>query len=212
LAKRCGGLKTTRLRAHHKGKRTLLTWLAGKLRCLHPRWAIQYTSIDHAQTLTDHRVLASVGSVGDAYDNALAESFVDSFKTELITDRVWRSRRQLELVVVKYIGWDNATRLHESLGDIPPLEHEKLHRARTDYARWSDRVTQLTGSPSKPVRLNPRGRSWRRIPGRWPDASVIYFVSSSRSRCEARSPYGGEHPRKWGLARIGPRVAQRQPS
>jgi transposase InsO family protein len=41
----------------------------------------QYTSIDYTQTLTDHRVLASVGSVGDAYDNALAESFVDSFKT-----------------------------------------------------------------------------------------------------------------------------------
>ncbi len=44
----------------------------------------QYTSIDYTQELTDHDVLASVGSVGDAYDNALAESFVDSFKTELI--------------------------------------------------------------------------------------------------------------------------------
>jgi putative transposase len=52
----------------------------------------QYTSIDYTQTLADHRLLASVGSVGDAYDNALAESFIDSFKTELIADRVWRSR------------------------------------------------------------------------------------------------------------------------
>ena len=60
----------------------------------------QYTSIDYTQTLTDHNVLASVGSVGDAYDNALAESFVDSFKTELIRDRVWRTRSQLELAVV----------------------------------------------------------------------------------------------------------------
>jgi putative transposase len=75
----------------------------------------QYTSIDYTQTLADHRVLASVGSVGDAYDNALAESFVDSFKTELISDRVWRSRSQLELAVVEYIGWYNAARLHESL-------------------------------------------------------------------------------------------------
>ncbi len=90
----------------------------------------QYTSIDYTQTLTDHRVLASVGSVGDAYDNALAESFVDSFKTELITDRVWRSRSQLELAVVEYIGWYNASRLHESLGDIPPLEYEQLHVLR----------------------------------------------------------------------------------
>ena len=90
----------------------------------------QYTSIDYTQTLADHRVLASVGSVGDAYDNALAESFVDSFKTELITDRVWRSRSQLELAVVEYIGWYNAARLHESLGDIPPAEYEQHHFAR----------------------------------------------------------------------------------
>src|SRR5438046_8833536 len=89
----------------------------------------QYPSIDYTQTLVDHRVLASVGSVGDAYDNALAESFVDSFKTELIADRVWRSRTQLELAVVEYIGWYNAARLHASLGDIPPAEYEQ---ARTD--------------------------------------------------------------------------------
>jgi putative transposase len=75
-------------------------------------------------------VLASVGSVGDAYDNALAESFVDSFKTELITDRVWRSRSQLELAVVEYIGWYNGARLHESLGDMPPAEYEQAHTDR----------------------------------------------------------------------------------
>jgi transposase InsO family protein len=90
----------------------------------------QYTSIDYTQTLTDHRVLASVGSVGDAYDNALAESFVDSFKTELIADRVWRSRNQLELAVVEYIGWYNAARLHASLGYIPPVEYERKHQPR----------------------------------------------------------------------------------
>jgi putative transposase len=85
----------------------------------------QYTSIDYTQTLDDHGVLASVGSVGDAYDNALAESFVDSFKTELIADRVWRTRSQLELAVVEYVGWFNNARLHESLGDIPPAEYEQ---------------------------------------------------------------------------------------
>jgi transposase InsO family protein len=67
----------------------------------------QYTSFDYTQTLADHGVLACVGSIGDAYDNALAESFVDSFKTELIADRVWRTRSQLELAVVEYIGWFN---------------------------------------------------------------------------------------------------------
>jgi putative transposase len=91
----------------------------------------QYTSIDYTQTLADHGVLASVGSVGDAYDNALAESFVDSFKTELIADRVWRSRSQLELAVVEYIGWFNDSRLHQSLGDLPPSEFETLSQTST---------------------------------------------------------------------------------
>jgi hypothetical protein len=45
-----------------------------------------------------------IASVGEAFDNALAESCVDSFKTELIADRVWRTRAQLELAVVEYVG------------------------------------------------------------------------------------------------------------
>jgi putative transposase len=85
----------------------------------------QYTSIDYTQELTDHGVLTSVGSVGDAYDNALAESFVDTFKTELIADRVWRTRSQLELAIVEWIGWFNTARLHSALGDRPPLEFEQ---------------------------------------------------------------------------------------
>ena len=78
------------------------------------------------QVLDDHHVLASVGSVGDAYDNALAESFVDTFKTELIGDRVWRTRSQLELAVLDWVHWFNHDRLHESLGDVPPVEVRRL--------------------------------------------------------------------------------------
>jgi transposase InsO family protein len=90
----------------------------------------QYTSFDYNQELDDHHVLASIGSVGDAYDNAMAESFVDSFKTELIADRVWRSRGQLELAIVAYVGWFNHQRLHSALADVPPAEHEALHEFR----------------------------------------------------------------------------------
>ena len=89
----------------------------------------QYVSDDYTQVLDDHRVLASVGSVGDAYDNALAESFVDSYKTELIADRVWRTHAQLELQTVDYVAWFNARRLHSSLGNRPPIEHEQRHAA-----------------------------------------------------------------------------------
>jgi putative transposase len=90
------------------------------------------------QVLDDHGVLASIGSVGDAYDNALAESFVDSFKTELITDRVWRTRAQLELAIVEYIGWFNTGRLHSALGDRSPAEFE-----RTELLAGT--VSELTG-------------------------------------------------------------------
>jgi putative transposase len=110
----------------------------------------QYMSIDYTQTLDDHRVLASVGSVGDAYDNALAESFVDSYKTELIADRVWCSRAQLELATVEWVGWFNHDRLHESLGDMPPVEFEQLHVARGPISGNGS----VTGpSPRAPERL-----------------------------------------------------------
>ena len=85
----------------------------------------QYTSFDYTQVLDDHEVLASIGTVGDALDNALAESFVDSYKTELIADRVWRTRAQLELATVQWVAWFNHDRLHETLGDIPPVEFEQ---------------------------------------------------------------------------------------
>ena len=90
----------------------------------------QYTAEDYTRVLDDHRVLASVGSVGDCYDNALSESFVDSYKTELIADRVWRTNRQLQLATVVYVGWFNHRRLHSSIGNRPPVEHEREYGAR----------------------------------------------------------------------------------
>jgi transposase InsO family protein len=90
----------------------------------------QYTSYDYTQTLADHGVLASIGTVGDALDNAVAESFVDSFKTELIAERTWATRSQLELAVVEYVAWFNNERLHEALDDQPPREAEELYAAK----------------------------------------------------------------------------------
>ena len=90
----------------------------------------QYTSYAFQQVLDDHQVLGSIGSVGDAFDNAMAESFVDTFKTELIADRVWRTRSQLELAIVEWVAWFNNERLHESLGDLPPAESEALYATR----------------------------------------------------------------------------------
>jgi putative transposase len=90
----------------------------------------QYVSNGYTQTLDDHQVLASIGTVGDAYDNALAESFVDSFKTELIRDRIWKTISQLELAIVEYVAWFNNERLHTSLEGVPPAEYEAAHVRR----------------------------------------------------------------------------------
>ena len=91
-------------------------------------------------------MLASVGPVGDAYDNAMAESFVDSFKTELIRDRVWRSNTQLELAIVEWVAWFNTRRPHSSIGNRPPAEHEAAWRARlaSEPDTLSPPVTQFT--------------------------------------------------------------------
>ena len=92
----------------------------------------QYTSAEFTQALDDAAVLGSLGSTGDAYDNALAESFVDSFKTELVAERTWRSVAQAELAIVEWVSWFNHDRLHSSIGDIPPVECEQNHRERVE--------------------------------------------------------------------------------
>ena len=111
----------------------------------------QYTSEDYTQQLDDAHVLASVGTVGDCFDNALAESFVDSYKTELIADRVWRSHAQLELATVEYVAWFNTRRLHSSLQNLPPVEHEQRHVAA--LAAYPAALLVPTGS----VTLNRSG-------------------------------------------------------
>jgi putative transposase len=111
----------------------------------------QYTAEDYTQVLSDHYVLASVGSVGDCYDNALSESFLDSYKTELIADRVWRTNAQLELATVTYVGWFNHRRLHTSIGNIPPAEFEQRHAATlagVDHESRSQSTRSLGTAPS----------------------------------------------------------------
>jgi len=105
----------------------------------------QYVSEDYTQQLDDAGVLASVGSVGDAYDNAMAESFVDSFKTELIKDRVWHSNTKLELAIVEWVAWFNTRRLHSSIGNRPPAEHEaEWRRLASQPKALSPPVTLFT--------------------------------------------------------------------
>jgi putative transposase len=114
----------------------------------------QYTSAQFNDALADHGVRASLGSTGDAYDNALAESFVDSFKTELIAYRPWRSRSQLELAIVAWVGWYNHQRLHSSLNDMPPVEFEATAPILTRSPSNSGWSSQVVGDQRD---LEPRG-------------------------------------------------------
>ena len=91
-------------------------------------------------------------SAASETDNALAESFVDSYKTELIADRVWRTNAQLKLATVRYVGWFNHRRLHSSIGNRPPTEHERDYWARVALgleafpAQAAPTVTDLRGA------------------------------------------------------------------
>jgi transposase InsO family protein len=111
----------------------------------------QYTSGDFTLALAAHGLLGSVGSVGDAYDNAMAESLVDTLKTELIADRVWRTRSQLEFAIAEWVGWYNNRRLHGELADIPPVEFELAHTQATPALLGS---ADLDETPLRAARLD----------------------------------------------------------
>ena len=97
-------------------------------RLLEPK---QYTSVAHTERLAEIHALASIGSIGDSYDNALAESVNGLYKTELIRRQgPWRHADHVEMATLTYVDWFNTRRLHSELGDIPPNEFEANYYAR----------------------------------------------------------------------------------
>lgn len=89
----------------------------------------QYTSFAFTQRLLDAGVDASVGSVGDAYDNALAESTIGLYKAELIGRRSWRTFAELEYQTAAWVHWYNTERLHSACGYRSPIAFEEAHQA-----------------------------------------------------------------------------------
>jgi putative transposase len=88
----------------------------------------QYTSIRYTERLIEAGAQPSIGSVGDSYDNALAESIIGLFKTELIRRKgPWRNLDAVELATLEWVDWYNKRRLFEAIGDIPPAEAEAQH-------------------------------------------------------------------------------------
>lgn len=88
----------------------------------------QYTSIRYTERLDGAGIAPSVGSVGDSYDNALAETTIGLYKTELINRKgPWRTPDQVELATLTWIDWWNHCRLHEGIGHVPPAEKEAMY-------------------------------------------------------------------------------------
>ncbi len=87
----------------------------------------QYTSIRYTDRLDELGAAPSIGSRGDAYDNAMAEAWVATFKTELVDGRRFPSFEHAEHEVLHWIGFYNGERLHEAIGDLPPTEYEMIN-------------------------------------------------------------------------------------
>ena len=87
--------------------------------------AAQYLSIRYTERLDEAGIKPSVGSTGDSYDNALAETINGLYKAELIHRRApWKSREAVEIATLEWVSWFNTARLLEPIGYIPPAEAE----------------------------------------------------------------------------------------
>jgi putative transposase len=93
----------------------------------------QFTSIRYGERLAELGAVPSIGSIGDSYDNALAETVNGLYKTELIRgpdQGPWKTVDQVELATLGWVHWYNTERLHSHCYDIPPDEYEEAHYAQ----------------------------------------------------------------------------------
>ncbi|QDH26010.1 hypothetical protein D5366_10955 [Neokomagataea tanensis] len=103
--------------SHAKSRRFSITY--------HSDRGSQYASLRYTQRLAEAGLVASVGSVGDSYDNALAETINGLYKTELIYRQgPWKGKRDVELATLKWVDWFNNRRILSSIGNITPAEAE----------------------------------------------------------------------------------------
>ena len=93
----------------------------------------QFTSVRYGERLAELGAVPSIGTVGDSYDNALAETVIGLYKTELIRgpdQGPWKTTEHVELATLGWVHWYNSERLHGYLDDVPPVEYEEAHQAQ----------------------------------------------------------------------------------
>lgn len=104
----------------------------------------QYTAIRYSDRLSDAGVLASIGTVGDSFDNALAESNIGLYKTECVRhEGPWRGVDELELATLNWVWWFNQTRIHSAIGYVTPIEYENAY-----YRQLNSQQQPLSGQLS----------------------------------------------------------------
>ena len=136
----------------------------------------QYTSIEFGNRCKQMGVRPSMGSVGDAYDNAMAESFFATLECELIDRRVWRTQTEARLVVFSWIeGWYNPRRLHSALGYMSPINFERKHE--TQRLQTAPNEHGLPTGCCAPVDKTPQGLS--ESPSPCPQAGPVDNPASS---------------------------------
>jgi transposase InsO family protein len=107
-----------------------------------PDRGVQYVSIKYTERLAEAGLVPSVGSVGDSYDNALAETINGLYKAELIHRcGPWRSLEAVEYATLEWVDWFNNRRLLEPIGNVPPAEAEAAYYAATEEPDWTSAWT-----------------------------------------------------------------------
>ena len=131
----------------------------------HSDRGVQYLSIKYTERLAEAGIETSVGSVGNSYDNALAESVNGLYKAELIRRRgPWRGLEGVELATLEWVDWYNKRRLHSAIGNMPPEEFEgSLSSGARDSG--DGRLTQTIRSPENPGRFRRHSDARRGQPG-----------------------------------------------
>jgi putative transposase len=119
----------------------------------HSDRGVQYRAVRYTERLAEADAVASVGSRGDSYDNAMAEAFNSLFKAECIRNPAlrpaggWKNVSDVELAVAEYVDWFNHRRLHGEIGLVPPTEFEASHWAHNNTRNYPrDRVLTEAGT------------------------------------------------------------------
>jgi putative transposase len=156
----------------------------------------QYVSIKYTERLVEAGIEPSVGSVGDSYDNALAETIIGLYKTEVIRWRgPWRSLEAVEFATLEWVAWFNNQRLLEPIGNMPPAEPRRAIMLSSRKSPWRRDPNQIASDKPRTVQIGYM--AWFASMNRKTAAAARRSPEQTRLRplpgCRAPGAVGGSH-------------------